>query len=78
MSFFKFLTSVFKKDEEPKKSDFQEQVKSITLPETAQEANKRKAEYMRKAAEATLELCTGIPNEIKKNSYRTIPKNRFL
>ena len=77
MSFFKFLTSVFKKDEEPKKSDFQERVKSITLPETAQEANKRKAEYMRKAAEATFELCTGIPNEIKKTLVESFPEVGF-
>lgn len=77
MSFFKFLTSFFKKDEEPKKSDSQEKVKSITLSDSAKELNQEKADYMRKAAEATLELCTGIPNEIKKTLIEQFPKIGF-
>lgn len=43
MSFFKFLTSFFKKDEEPKKSDSQEKVKSIALSGGAKELNQEKA-----------------------------------
>ena len=66
MSFLKLLASVFKKDTEAKKSNFREHIQSVSLPTTAQEANKQKAIYVMDAARDTLELCTGIPDEIKK------------
>ena len=77
MSFFKLLSLVFKKDEESPKTNFQEKVKSVTLSETAQEINDKKAEYVRKAAQDTLELCTGIPDEIKKALIELFPKVGF-
>lgn len=77
MSFFKLLSQVFKKEEQISKSEIQRRIASVTLPKTAKQANCEKAEYMRRAAEATLELCTDIPDEIKKALIELFPKVGF-